>query len=206
MSKGIALRIFNLATRWMWVVSFTPRPLYPQGKSPWYPLDRRLGGSQSRSGHGSEEKNPRLLRELNPRTPIVQSVAQRYTDWAITVLGIIWYRFIYSQFWTRWRREKFPSLPLLRIEHRLSSPYWLSYRGSGLHKGGGFIDQLRDYWLHKGGSAPWRYCSMRRNAFGFELLRRISRNKATRWTPASSASCAWMFSYIWMFLVPCKRF
>jgi hypothetical protein len=24
------------------VVSFTPRPLYPQGKSPWYPLDRRL--------------------------------------------------------------------------------------------------------------------------------------------------------------------
>jgi hypothetical protein len=28
------------------VVSFTPRPLYPQGKSPWYPLDRRLGGPQ----------------------------------------------------------------------------------------------------------------------------------------------------------------
>jgi hypothetical protein len=26
------------------VVSFTPRPLYPQGKSPLYPLDRRLGG------------------------------------------------------------------------------------------------------------------------------------------------------------------
>jgi hypothetical protein len=39
------------------VVSFTPRPLYPQGKSPWYPLDRRLGGSQSRSGRGGEEKN-----------------------------------------------------------------------------------------------------------------------------------------------------
>jgi hypothetical protein len=27
-----------------------------QGKSPWYPLDRRLDGSQSRSGR-SEEKN-----------------------------------------------------------------------------------------------------------------------------------------------------
>jgi hypothetical protein len=26
-----------------------PWPLYPQGKSPWYPLDRRLGGPQSRS-------------------------------------------------------------------------------------------------------------------------------------------------------------
>jgi hypothetical protein len=25
------------------VVSFTPQPLYPEGKSPWYPLDRRLG-------------------------------------------------------------------------------------------------------------------------------------------------------------------
>jgi hypothetical protein len=24
-----------------------PRPLYPWGKSPWYPLDRRLGGPQS---------------------------------------------------------------------------------------------------------------------------------------------------------------
>jgi len=30
------------------VVSFTPRPLYPQGKGPWYPLDRRLGGPQHR--------------------------------------------------------------------------------------------------------------------------------------------------------------
>jgi hypothetical protein len=38
------------------VVSFTLRPLYSQGKSPWYPLDRRLGGPQSRSGRG-EEKN-----------------------------------------------------------------------------------------------------------------------------------------------------
>jgi hypothetical protein len=29
----------------------------PQGKSPRYPLDRKLGGPQSRSGHGGEEKN-----------------------------------------------------------------------------------------------------------------------------------------------------
>jgi hypothetical protein len=38
---------FDLDTRWKWVVSFTPRPLQPQGKSPWYPLDRKLGGPQS---------------------------------------------------------------------------------------------------------------------------------------------------------------
>jgi hypothetical protein len=56
-SGDIAPRILDLGTRWRWVVSFTSRPLYPQGKSPWYPLDRRLGESQSRSGRGGEEKN-----------------------------------------------------------------------------------------------------------------------------------------------------
>jgi hypothetical protein len=81
-SGGIAPRILDLGTRWRWVVSFTPRPLYPQGKSPCYPLDRRLGGPQKRSGHGGEEKNSQP-----PRTPIVKPVTQRYTDWAITALG-----------------------------------------------------------------------------------------------------------------------
>jgi hypothetical protein len=38
------------------VVSFMPRPLYPRGKSPRYPLDRRLGGPQNRSGRRGEEK------------------------------------------------------------------------------------------------------------------------------------------------------
>jgi len=31
--------------------------LYPQGNSPQYPLDRRLGGPKSQSGYGGEEKN-----------------------------------------------------------------------------------------------------------------------------------------------------
>jgi hypothetical protein len=51
------------------VVSFTPRPLYPQGKSPWYSLDRRLVGPHSRSGRGSEEKNSQLppgIESYNP--------------------------------------------------------------------------------------------------------------------------------------------
>jgi hypothetical protein len=34
----------DLGTSWRWAVCFTPRPLYPRGKSPWYPLDTRLGG------------------------------------------------------------------------------------------------------------------------------------------------------------------
>jgi len=29
---GIAPCILNFSTRWMWVVSLTPRPLYPRGK------------------------------------------------------------------------------------------------------------------------------------------------------------------------------
>jgi hypothetical protein len=55
------------------VVSFTLPPLSPQKKNPWCPLDRRLGGPQSRSGRGGEEKNSQL--EL----PIIQPVAQRCT-------------------------------------------------------------------------------------------------------------------------------
>jgi hypothetical protein len=43
------------------VVSFTARPLYLHGKNPWYPLDRRLGGPQSRSGCGGEENNSKPL-------------------------------------------------------------------------------------------------------------------------------------------------
>jgi len=41
----------------MEVVSFPPRPPYYQGKSPRYPSNRRLGGPQSCSGRGGEEKN-----------------------------------------------------------------------------------------------------------------------------------------------------
>jgi hypothetical protein len=35
--------------------SYTSQQLYPRGKRPRYPLDRRLGGLQSRSGHYGEE-------------------------------------------------------------------------------------------------------------------------------------------------------
>jgi hypothetical protein len=56
---------------------------YHQGKSPWYPLDRRLGGPQNRLDAVLKRKIPSHRRESNPRTPIVQPVAQRYTDWAI---------------------------------------------------------------------------------------------------------------------------
>jgi hypothetical protein len=52
------------------MVSFTPRPLYCRRKSPRHPLDRRLGGPQSRSGRFWEEK---ILYPTGTRTPTPQS-------------------------------------------------------------------------------------------------------------------------------------
>jgi len=43
-----------------------PQLLYPQGKSPWYPFDRGLGGPQSQSGHGVKEKNFQPLLGFEP--------------------------------------------------------------------------------------------------------------------------------------------
>jgi hypothetical protein len=65
-SGGIAPRILNLGTRWRCVVRFMPRLLYPQGKNPWYPLDRRLCGPQSRSGRGGENKNSQPSLGIKP--------------------------------------------------------------------------------------------------------------------------------------------
>jgi hypothetical protein len=38
----------------------------PPGKEPQYPLDRWLGGPQSRSGRGDEEKNSQPPPEIEP--------------------------------------------------------------------------------------------------------------------------------------------
>jgi hypothetical protein len=76
-SRGIAPRILDCGSTWRWLVSFTPQPLYPQGKSPCYPLDRELCRTQSRSGRGGQEKNSQPLSGLEP--PIIQPVAQSYT-------------------------------------------------------------------------------------------------------------------------------
>jgi hypothetical protein len=56
------------------VVSFTPLPLYPEGKSPWYLFDRKVGGLQSRSGRG-DERNSQPFPGLE--SPIIQPVAHR---------------------------------------------------------------------------------------------------------------------------------
>jgi hypothetical protein len=76
-SGSITPRTLDLGTRWRGMVSFISQLIYPQRKSLWYPLDRRLGGLQARSGRGGEEINSQLLPGLE--LPIIQPVAQRYT-------------------------------------------------------------------------------------------------------------------------------
>jgi hypothetical protein len=65
-SGGIDQHILDLDIRWSWVVGFTLRPLYSQVKRLSYPLDRRLGGPQSRSGRSGEEKNSHPRQDSNP--------------------------------------------------------------------------------------------------------------------------------------------
>jgi len=47
-----------------------PQPLHPQGRSPVYPLDRRLGVPKSWSGCGAEEKNSQP--QPGPKPQIIQ--------------------------------------------------------------------------------------------------------------------------------------
>jgi hypothetical protein len=86
-------RILDLGTIWRRVLNFTIRPLYPQGKSPWYALDRRLGGPQSWSGRGGEEKNSQSLPRLEPL--IIQPVAQRCTAEISRLLVLYIYIYIF---------------------------------------------------------------------------------------------------------------
>jgi hypothetical protein len=89
--------ILDLGTRWMWMVSFT---LYPQGKSSRYPLDRKLGGPQSRCGRCGVKKISFLCRESNSSRPTRSSSLNRLSD---PGFSNIWYivqimKFLFIQF------------------------------------------------------------------------------------------------------------
>jgi hypothetical protein len=53
--KGVTPRILNMEIIRRWVVSFTPRPLYPCRETQ-YPLDMKLGEPDSRYGSREQEK------------------------------------------------------------------------------------------------------------------------------------------------------
>jgi hypothetical protein len=84
-SRGIALPFLDNGTKRGWGVSVTPRPLFTPEKTR-YPLYRRMGGPQSRSGEVRKILPPP---GFDPRT--VQPVASRYTVWATRPLCLrVW--------------------------------------------------------------------------------------------------------------------
>jgi hypothetical protein len=86
-SGGIAPRILDLGTRWRRVVRFTPLPLYPRGRAPGTHWIGGWVGPRAVLEAVVKRKIPSFRRESNPRTWIVQPVAQIYTDGAITALN-----------------------------------------------------------------------------------------------------------------------
>jgi hypothetical protein len=93
-SGCIGPHFLDLGTSWRSVDSSTPRPFYPRGKTPRYPLDRRLGGP----GLDYEEKKKFLtLPGLWPlgRTACSQSLYRlRYPGlsiiWNLAILKLIY--------------------------------------------------------------------------------------------------------------------
>jgi hypothetical protein len=88
--------ICNLGNRWR--VSFTLRPLCPWGRSPQYPLDRRLDGPQA--ALDAVEKTEAFT-TVGDRTPIPRSSSpwpSHYTNWTILVLRKYLYVHILFQY------------------------------------------------------------------------------------------------------------
>jgi len=74
-SRGKALLFHDQVTRWWRAVSVTLRPLFTTGLTR-YPLHRRLGGPQGRSGQMKKISPPSWL-----DAQTVQPVASRCTDY-----------------------------------------------------------------------------------------------------------------------------
>ena len=91
-SRGIALPFLDHDTRGGRGVSITPRPLFTPGKDP-VPIVQKLGGPQGRSGQVRKISPPP---GFDPRT--VQSVANRYTDYATRPIYIYIYIYIYIKY------------------------------------------------------------------------------------------------------------
>jgi hypothetical protein len=72
--------IIDLGTRWRWVVSFMPRPLYPDEKAP---VTHWIGGWITPELVWTLLSGEKYLALARSRTPAAQHVAHHYIDWAI---------------------------------------------------------------------------------------------------------------------------
>jgi hypothetical protein len=91
-SGGIALHVLDIGTWWRWVVSSMARPIYPQGKSPLYPLDRRLGWAPEPVWAGWwGEKIPASIETRIPNHPARRPLLYH---WAIPASWNITWRYI----------------------------------------------------------------------------------------------------------------
>jgi hypothetical protein len=81
--EGIAPPFLTLALDGGEWSASRPSSYTPRGNRPRCPLGRRLDEPQRRSGRCWVEKN---LAPAGKRTPTVQPVARRYTDWAVRAL------------------------------------------------------------------------------------------------------------------------
>jgi hypothetical protein len=59
-------RFLDLGSSWRWVVGFTPHPINPRKKGPWYILDKMLSAPQSRSGQHEEIQIVKPTETLTP--------------------------------------------------------------------------------------------------------------------------------------------
>jgi len=77
---------YAFGTGWRWIDSFTPRPLYAEGKSSRYPLDRRLCEPSETilTLAGRQIFAPAANRTQNP--PVSQPVAQLLCLWVSCAL------------------------------------------------------------------------------------------------------------------------
>jgi hypothetical protein len=114
-SGSKAPRILELDTRWSWVVSFTPQPLYPQRKSPSYPFDRRLVGSCTGLDAVVKRKIPSPYRhsKLNLDNNGCKWSASCLGEWA-SHTRCVEFGWESESVWTDRQREA--SLPLPEIE------------------------------------------------------------------------------------------
>lgn len=85
--------ILDLCIRWMWMVSFAYRRLYPLGKRRWYFLDRKICELQNQSGHWGIEKKFLLCQDsktgLPTHTPSLYRLSYRpYVQYGLYFLPI----------------------------------------------------------------------------------------------------------------------